>query len=123
MTNSDAKPSLVLLHTGKYKPGMTAEEAVNAGGLVLCGEVNEATRAEMLKLAQEQGVSLELIPIDANNFHMPNPVLFGQGFTSTETDGKHLASIELMLEARVVPDARKRLNNPPWMGKKPWWQR
>lgn len=102
------RPGVVLVPSSLYVTGMTAEEARRAGGvLVVAGDHHSV--AEIISHCEQLRPGMGLIAIDAGKVAAP-----------PEREDRMPFIIERMPEVKV----QKRVDvRPPWMGKKPWWQR
>lgn len=98
---SEKKGVVLVISEKAYTPGMTAAQVTGNGGLAIVGEVTPSVEERLAELAKG-GQRLVIFQETAVPLDLPS------------------VTLEVFPEVKVE---RKRVNDPPWMGKRPWWQR
>lgn len=63
VTESTPKPSVVVIPVEKHVAGMTGQQAVDAGGIVLCGVMSADHRADIAAALLNSGHHVELVSV------------------------------------------------------------
>lgn len=109
---NEPQRAIAVISEKRYHPGMTAADVKRENGLVICGEIPDDAKATIEKFAAEHGHRVELVIVEP------------QFVTEVQVDSAQFKDFDTFILKHVeVKVSRERVNDPPWMGKRPWWQR
>ena len=110
---NEPQRAVAVISGDRYRPGMTAADVKRANGLVIVGDIPDDAKATIEKFAAEHGHRVEIVIVEPEFMVEVTPPKFKdlQAFVIEHT------------EQFTVSVRRERVNTPPWMGKRPWWQR